>query len=100
MGSKRLKAVAVRATRKCAVVDPAAVLAAAKDLRARSFGPATAKYRGLGTLANLLTFNALSALPGRNFGTETHHAAAGGPRGGARLVRVVLDRLRAHPEDP
>jgi aldehyde:ferredoxin oxidoreductase len=71
LGAKRLKAVAVRATAKCAVADPAAVLAAAKDLRARSFGPATAKYRDLGTLANLLTFNALSALPGRNFGAGT-----------------------------
>ena len=71
MGSKLLKAVAVRATEKCAVADPGAVLAAAKDLRARSFGPATAKYRELGTLTNLLAFNALSALPGRNFGTET-----------------------------
>jgi aldehyde:ferredoxin oxidoreductase len=71
MGSKRLKAIAVRPSRKCAVADPAAVLAAAKDLRARSFGPATAKYRGLGTLSNLLTFNALSALPGRNFGSVT-----------------------------
>jgi aldehyde:ferredoxin oxidoreductase len=70
MGSKLLKAVAVRASRKCAVADPQAVLAAAKDLRERSFGPATAKYRGLGTLTNLLTFNALSALPGRNFGTQ------------------------------
>jgi aldehyde:ferredoxin oxidoreductase len=71
LGAKRLKAVAVRASRKCAVADPGAVLAAAKDLRARSFGPATAKYRGLGTLTNLLTFNALSALPGRNFAGAT-----------------------------
>jgi aldehyde:ferredoxin oxidoreductase len=71
LGAKRLKAVAVRPSRKCAVADPAAVLAAAKDLRAHSFGPATAKYRGLGTLTNLLAFNALSALPGRNFGTGT-----------------------------
>jgi aldehyde:ferredoxin oxidoreductase len=71
LGAKRLKAIAVRATTRCPVADPAAVLAAAKDLRARSFGPATAKYRDLGTLANLLTFNALSALPGQNFGTET-----------------------------
>ena len=47
------------------------MLAASKDLRARSFGPATAKYRELGTLTNLLTFNALSALPGHNFGSET-----------------------------
>jgi aldehyde:ferredoxin oxidoreductase len=71
LGAKRLKAIAVRATTRCPVADPDAVLAAAKDLRARSFGPATEKYRGLGTLANLLTFNALSALPGHNFGTET-----------------------------
>ena len=71
MGAKRLKAIAVRPSHKCAVADPAAVLAAAKDLRERSFGPATAKYRGAGTLTNLLAFNALSALPGRNFGTET-----------------------------
>jgi aldehyde:ferredoxin oxidoreductase len=75
MGAKRLKAVAVRATRKCPVAEPGAVLAAAKDLRARSFGPATAKYRGAGTLTNLLTFNALSALPGRNFGGETTELA-------------------------
>ncbi|WP_028067350.1 aldehyde ferredoxin oxidoreductase family protein [Solirubrobacter soli] len=71
LGAKGLKAIAVRATTRCPVADPAAVLAAAKDLRARSFGPATAKYRDLGTLSNLLTFNALSALPGQNFGTET-----------------------------
>ena len=71
LGAKRLKAIAVRATKRCPVADPAAVLTAAKDLRTRSFGPATAKYRDLGTLANLLTFNALSALPGHNFGTET-----------------------------
>ena len=71
MGAKRLKAVAVRAATRCPVADPGAVLAASKDLRARSFGPATEKYRDLGTLANLLSFNALSALPGHNFGTET-----------------------------
>jgi aldehyde:ferredoxin oxidoreductase len=61
----------VRPGVRCAIADPEAVLAAAKDLRARSFGPATAKYRDLGTLSNLLTFNALSALPGRNFSGET-----------------------------
>jgi aldehyde:ferredoxin oxidoreductase len=71
LGAKRLKAVAVRAAGRCAVADAAAVLAAAKDLRRRSFGPATAKYRSLGTLTNLLAFNALSALPGRNFGHGT-----------------------------
>ena len=55
----------------------ARVLAAARDLRARSFGPATAKYRELGTLANLLAFNAISTLPTRNFQAATF---AGAPR--------------------
>jgi len=67
MGAKNLKAIAVRAAAKVAAADPAAVLTAARDLRERSFGPATAKYRELGTLANLLTFNAIAALPTRNF---------------------------------
>src|SRR5215211_4095455 len=67
LGAKRIKAVAVRSATKCATADPQRVLAAARDLRKRSFGPATAKYRELGTLANLLAFNAISTLPTRNF---------------------------------
>jgi aldehyde:ferredoxin oxidoreductase len=67
MGAKGLKAIAVRSAAKVATADPRAVLAAARDLRERSFGPATAKYRELGTLANLLAFNAIAALPTRNF---------------------------------
>jgi aldehyde:ferredoxin oxidoreductase len=43
MGAKNLKAIAVRAAAKVATADPAAVLAAARDLRERSFGPATAE---------------------------------------------------------
>jgi aldehyde:ferredoxin oxidoreductase len=75
MGAKNLKAIAVRAATKVASADPAAVLAAARDLRERSFGPATAKYRELGTLANLLAFNAISALPTRNFQAATFEGA-------------------------
>jgi len=71
LGAKRLKAVAVKAAAKVAPADPQAVLVAARDLRARSFGPATAKYRELGTLANLLAFNAISTLPTRNFQAAT-----------------------------
>ena len=77
LGAKNIKAVAVRAATKVAPADPQAVLAAARDLRARSFGPATAKYRELGTLANLLAFNAISALPTRNFQAA---AFAGAPQ--------------------
>ncbi len=75
MGAKRLKAVAVRAADRVAPADPQAVLAAARDLRARSFGPATAKYRELGTLANLLAFNAINTLPTRNFQAATFAGA-------------------------
>jgi aldehyde:ferredoxin oxidoreductase len=65
MGAKNQKAIAVRAAGKIATADPDAVLAA-RDLRARSFGPATAKYRELGTLANLLAFNTVSSLARRD----------------------------------
>ena len=42
-----------------------------RDLSKRSFGPATAKYRELGTATNLLTFNRFGALPTRNFQSGT-----------------------------
>jgi aldehyde:ferredoxin oxidoreductase len=71
LGAKQLKAVAVRASTKVAPADPEGVLAAARDLRERSFGPATAKYRELGTLGNLLAFNAINTLPTRNFSATT-----------------------------
>jgi aldehyde:ferredoxin oxidoreductase len=72
LGAKHIKAIAVRAAGPApAPADPAAVLAQARDLRQRSFGPATAKYRELGTLANLLAFNAISTLPTRNFQAAT-----------------------------
>jgi len=75
MGAKNVKALAVHATTKVAPADPAAVLAAAKDLRSRSLGRATAKYRELGTLANVLAFNALSTLPTRNFSAAVFEGA-------------------------
>jgi aldehyde:ferredoxin oxidoreductase len=75
MGAKKLKAVAVRGTQRVDVADPAAVVEAAKDLSRRSFGPATAKYRELGTVANLLTFNRFAALPTRNFQQGTFEEA-------------------------
>ena len=87
LGAKNLKAVLVRSATQVRVHDQAAVLAAAKDLRARSFGPATAKYRELGTLANLLAFNAVSTLPTRNFTAATFDGAP-------RLAAEELHELR------
>ena len=75
MGAKNLKAIAVRAATKVSPARPAEVLAAAKELRTRSMGVATAKYRELGTLANVLAFNALSTLPTRNFREATFAGA-------------------------
>ncbi len=68
MGAKRLKAIAVRGSRLPLAADPRAVAALARDLAARSLGPATAKYREIGTVANVAFFNRLGLLPTRNFG--------------------------------
>jgi len=67
LGAKNIKAIAVRGSQRVAWADFERLAVLAKDLSSRSFGPATAKYRELGTAANLLTFNRLHALPTRNF---------------------------------
>jgi aldehyde:ferredoxin oxidoreductase len=87
LGAKNIKAVLVKAATKVGVADQDGVLRAARDLRKRSFGPATAKYRELGTLANLLAFNAVSTLPTRNFTAATF---AGAPK----LAAEELHELR------
>jgi aldehyde:ferredoxin oxidoreductase len=75
MGSKRLKAVAVRGSRPVPVADPAGLREAASLLAARSRGAATSKYRLLGTAGNLLTFDRLGALPAHNFRQSTFAGA-------------------------
>jgi aldehyde:ferredoxin oxidoreductase len=67
LGSKNIKAVAVKGSQRCEWADPPGLVALAKQLSERSFGPATAKYRELGTATNLLAFNRLNVLPTRNF---------------------------------
>jgi aldehyde:ferredoxin oxidoreductase len=76
LGCKNIKAVAVSGRRRVHLADRDGVLGAARDLRERSLGPATEKYRELGTLANLLAFNAISTLPTRNFQSATFAEAA------------------------
>ena len=76
MGSKQLKAIAVRGTKLTAAAYPEELLKFARDLSAKSFGPATAKYRELGTVSNLLTFNRLGTLPTRNFQQGSFAGAA------------------------
>lgn len=67
MGAKRLKAIAVRGSHLPPPADPRAVATLARDLAARSVGPATAKYRDIGTAANVAFFNRMGLLPTRNF---------------------------------
>jgi aldehyde:ferredoxin oxidoreductase len=92
MGAKKLKAVAVAGSQTVTLADPAAVVAAAKDLSRRSFGPATAKYRELGTVSNLLTFNRLAALPTRNFQQGTFAEAGALSAEGLSAARRVARR--------
>jgi aldehyde:ferredoxin oxidoreductase len=83
LGAKRVKAIAVRGDRRTPLADPERTVSIAKRLSARSFGPATEKYRELGTVANLLVFNRFEALPTRNF-------SAGQFEGAARLAAEDL----------
>ena len=77
MGSKRLKAIAVRGSADAdpAVANPESLRRYARDLSRRSLGAATAKYRELGTIANVSVFNRLGTLPTRNFQQSTFAAA-------------------------
>ncbi len=67
LGAKRIKGIVARGTKRTEVADRERVLSLARDLSARSLGEGTAKYRELGTVANVLVFNRLGALPTRNF---------------------------------
>ena len=67
MGSKNLKAIAVRGSGAVAVADNDAVYQTSCDLITQAQGPATGKYREPGTVGNVLTLNRLGVLPVRNF---------------------------------
>lgn len=75
MGAKNLKAVALRGTQRARVADPAGVAAIAETLRTKSLSSITAKYREIGTVANLSVFNRLGVLPTRNFQQSTFEHA-------------------------
>jgi aldehyde:ferredoxin oxidoreductase len=76
LGSKNIKAIAIRGTGRTEWAHPRELTEMSRDLSKRSFGPATAKYRELGTATNLLTFNRFGTLPTRNFQSGTFEQAA------------------------
>ena len=77
MGSKNLKAIAVNGTQSVPVYDNDSLNEIGSDLTRRSLGPATEKYRTLGTMANVSVFNSLGTLPTRNFQQSTFDGAEG-----------------------
>ncbi len=67
MGSKNLKAIAVRGSKDIAVANKEGLLELVKQQHERMKGPAARKYRTLGTPENVLVLNALGAMPTNNF---------------------------------
>ena len=88
LGAKRLKAIAVRGNRQTSTAHPEELIEYAKKLSRLSLGEGTAKYRELGTVSNLATFNRLGTLPTRNF-------QAGSFAGAAALMPDVIAETRA-----
>ena len=67
MGSKNLKAIALSGNHAISVAQPELLEEKNRLLREKSRSNATAKYRLIGTVDNLATFNRLRILPTRNF---------------------------------
>lgn len=77
LASKKLKAVAVRGGLPTTVADKGRFAKIQEELKQRSLGHATEKYRTTGTLGNLLVFNRLGILPTRNFRAGSDDRAIG-----------------------
>ncbi len=75
MGSKNLKAVAVRGSGTIRVADIDAMWPMTVDLAQRCQGPLTHKYRSTGTPGNVNFLNHLGALPTRNFRETTFESS-------------------------
>ncbi|MEM3579751.1 MAG: aldehyde ferredoxin oxidoreductase family protein [Candidatus Bathyarchaeia archaeon] len=75
MGSKNLKAIAIRGTHDVTVAKPDEFLEFVKEFHERMKGPATKKYRTLGTPENVLVHNALHCMPTRNYNNAHFEAA-------------------------
>jgi len=75
MGSKNLKAIAVRGTNDIRVAKPHEFIEMVKEFHERMKGPATQKYRTLGTSENILVHNALQCMPTRNYNNASFENA-------------------------
>ncbi len=71
MGSKNLKAIAVRGTHDIEISKPDVFFSMVKEFHERMKGPAAQKYRTMGSTENLMIQNSMFCLPTRNF-NESH----------------------------
>ncbi len=92
MGSKNLKAIAVRGTKDVMVAKPDEFLEFVKEFHERMKGPATKKYRTLGTPENVLVHNALHCMPTRNYNNAHFEGAekVSGEYLNARYVSKII----------
>lgn len=93
MGSKNLKAIAVRGSGTIRVADIDALWPITVDLANRSQGPMTHKYRDEGTPSNVNFLNHLGALPTRNYRETTYESFE--KINGAALKQHYVERIVA-----
>jgi aldehyde:ferredoxin oxidoreductase len=94
-GAKRLKAIVLRGRGEVRIADAARTAAIAATLRERAVGPKTAKYRVLGTGANLRVLQRMGQLPTRNFTAAVFEGAERVTPERARESRNTYVELRA-----
>jgi aldehyde:ferredoxin oxidoreductase len=75
MGSKNLKAIAVRGTHDITVAKLDEFMELVKEFHERMKGPASQKYRALGTVENVLVHNSLACMPTRNYNNASFEGA-------------------------
>ena len=90
MGSKNLKAIAVRGSKTVRVASMDALEPLVMELARRCVGPMTEKYRGIGTVSNVLVLDYLGALPTRNYRQGSFESAE--KISGEMLNRYHLER--------
>ncbi len=97
MGSKNLKAIAVRGSHPVQVADPAAYKALVKRAAAEIQGdPKTAGFKQVGTVSNVEGMNALGILPFRNW-QETHSPIADMISSAVMRDKHLLKSTNCHP---
>ncbi|MFN2462037.1 MAG: aldehyde ferredoxin oxidoreductase C-terminal domain-containing protein [Candidatus Velthaea sp.] len=95
LGAKRLKAIVLRGRGDVRIADPERTAHLAAALKARTLGAETAKYRVLGTGANMRVLQRMGQLPTRNFTAAVFEGVEGVTPERARESSAEYTELRA-----